>query len=386
MVQAIRDGEPIRAVAKRFRVSVGAVSFWVKRCTGKRLDRCGFEDRASGPRTPWNRTPRRVERRIVRIRKELKQHSVLGEFGAAAIRHELMVRGDAHVPSPATIGRILRRHGQTDERVRIRRPAPPPGWYLPTVARGEAELDSFDFIEELKLKDGPIFSVLTANSLHGHRIDAWPQPVIHALHVVQLLLRRWNALGLPQFAQFDNDTRFQGAHQFADTVGRVSRLCLALGVIPVFAPPREHGFQNLIESLNGLWQLKVWQRFHFSTMPQLRAHSNRYTNAHRQRSAGRCEHAPGRSPFPRDWKFDISQPLRGTLIYLRRTDAKGQTDVLGHRFNIDRLWVHRLVRCEVLFDDHLINCFALRRRDPEHQPLLASIPYEHPNQPFRGEL
>ncbi|PZR19037.1 MAG: hypothetical protein DI538_31520 [Azospira oryzae] len=68
---------------------------------------------------------------------------------------------------------------------------------------------------------------------------------------------RWQRDGLPAYAQFDNDTVFQGAHQFADTVGRVSRLCLALGVIPVFVPPLEHGMQNTIEGFNALGQAKV---------------------------------------------------------------------------------------------------------------------------------
>jgi hypothetical protein len=30
---------------------------------------------------------------------------------------------------------------------RQRRPAPPQGWYLPDLADGKAELDSFDFVE-----------------------------------------------------------------------------------------------------------------------------------------------------------------------------------------------------------------------------------------------
>ena len=32
-----------------------------------------------------------------------------------------------------------------------------------------------------------------------------------------------------------------------DAIGRLTRLCLALGIIPVFAPPREPGLQNAIE-------------------------------------------------------------------------------------------------------------------------------------------
>ncbi|SRR5712691_4046719 len=68
----------------------------------------------------------------------------LGEYGAQAIRRELAVRGPAGVPSVRTIGRILERRGALDGGRRIRRPPPPPGWYLPEVAAGRAELDSFD--------------------------------------------------------------------------------------------------------------------------------------------------------------------------------------------------------------------------------------------------
>src|SRR5690349_7944773 len=159
MVQAVRDGETVRGVARRFGVSPGNVSFWVERCKGKRLDRCDFEDRPSGPHRPWNRTALGQERRVLSMRKQLEA-SVLGESGAPAIHQALQQAADRLVPAVATIGRILKRHGRTDARKRLRRPAPPRGWHLPQVAAGEAELDSFDLIEDLKLDKGPQFSVL----------------------------------------------------------------------------------------------------------------------------------------------------------------------------------------------------------------------------------
>ena len=56
---------------------------------------------------------------------------------------------------------------------------------------------------------------------------------------MEALIEHWRQHGLPDYAQFDNDTVFQGAHQWPDTFGRVTRLCLQLGVTPVFTPPRE---------------------------------------------------------------------------------------------------------------------------------------------------
>jgi hypothetical protein len=74
---------------------------------------------------------------------------------------------------------------------------------------------------------------------------------------------------MPAYAQFDNDNRFQGPHQHADTMGRVIRLCLSLTIVPVFAPPREPGFQNGVENLNGRWQEKVWARFNHRSLTGL---------------------------------------------------------------------------------------------------------------------
>jgi hypothetical protein len=359
------------------------VSLWVKRSRGQRLDRVDFEDRKRGPRRPWNRTLPSVERQVLSARRALREHSLLGEFGAPAIALALRDAG-MRAPSVPTIGRILKRHGQTDAHRRVRRPAPPPGWHLPDVMAGAAELDSLDVIEDLKLQDGPLFSVLTATSLHGHTVDAWPRLKIGAVEVVDCLQARWQALGLPRYVQFDNDARFQGTHRFADSIGRVIRLCLALDVTPVFVPPLEFGLQNAIEGFNGLWQAKVWQRFHFADLPALQQHSGRYVQANRQRSAHRSNGAPARRAFPRHWHFDLRQPLRGNLIYVRRSNEQGQVRLLGHLFLVDPHWVHRLIRCEIHLDQHCIRYYALRRRTPDEQPLLTELAYRHPNKPFKG--
>ncbi len=104
-------------------------------------------------------------------------------------------------------------------------------------------------------------TIFTGTSLLGGLPAAWPRTSVAATTVLECLIEHWRAFGLPGFAQFDNDNRFTGPRQYLDAVGRVIRLCLSLGVTPVFAPPNETGFQAAIESFNGLWQAKVWQRF-----------------------------------------------------------------------------------------------------------------------------
>src|SRR5262249_34369590 len=157
------------------------------------------------------------------------------------------------------------------------RPPPPPGWYLPEVARRGRELDSFDIVEGLVIRNGPQVEVLNGISLHGGLVVSWPRDQsIIAKFVVERLAEHWRQFGLPGYAQFDNDTVCQGTHAHPDTVGRVSRLCLSLGVSPVFVPPREPGFEASIENYNGSLQARVWARFQHDDLVGLIDQSSRH--------------------------------------------------------------------------------------------------------------
>jgi transposase-like protein len=377
MVRAVRDGEAMRAVARHFSVSVSTVSYWVEHARGQPLARVDFTDRKPG--RAWNRTPASKEAQILRTRIDLRKNSVLGECGAEAIANALLTVKQPIAISRATIYRVLERRGALDAVRRQRRPAPPKGWYLPRLASGEAELDSFDFIEDLKIDDGPLVCLLTGISLHGALADAWVMRHRRTTSTIEALLGRWRADGLPDYAQFDNDNVFQGAHHHPDAVGRVTRLCLALGVIPVFAPPREPGLQNAIEGFNGLWQSKVWQRHHCATIAALRRVSATYIKAHRVKTAHRRDDGPARRRVPKGFTWDATAPLRGSMIFIRRSDEHGAVNLLARGYPVDQNWPHRLVRCEVDFTHQSIRFYALRRRDPDVQPLLHEVIYSHPS-------
>ena len=373
----------MRDVAHAFGVSVSTVSLWCGRAQGQRLDRVGFEGDKPGLAT--NRLADSAERRILGMRTLLKA-SVLGEYGAAAIHRALSQSSPkGPVPSKPTIHRVLLRNGAVDSARRQRRPPPPKGWYLPEVAQGRAELDTFDFIEDLKIAGGPIIDVLTATSLHGGLADAWPMLERTAQNTLLAVLQRWRQDGLPDYAQFDNATIFQGSHRASDSVGRVVRLCLALGITPVFAPPREPGFQNAIEGFNALWQSKAWRRNHVSDIEHLQQVSAAYIAAYRNKSACRIEAAPSRACFPKKFKLDLQATLQGKVIYIRRTTDAGQVTLLGRTFPVDSKWIRRLVRCDVDFSSHCINFYALRRRDPGNHPLLKTIEYHRAHSKFRGD-
>lgn len=288
-------------------------------------------------------------------------------------------RGLSTIPALRTIGYILERNGVIDSYRRIRCEPPPKGWYLKDVADNLAEIDHCDFIEDLFFEGGATLCILNVVALHSGLQESFPRENFTAQAVKESLTKHWQKWGLPDYAQFDNDIRFQGPRQYADTIGTIIKLCLNLSVVPIFAPPYEQGFQNAVESFNARWQQKVWRRFHYDSLQQACQQSRKYVAASRMRNAARIEKAPQRREYPKDWGFDPREKVSGRIIYIRRTSEKGEVNLLGHSFAVSANWLHRLVRCEVDIEEKQIRFYALRRKAPEDQPLLRTLEYRlHP--------
>ncbi len=218
----------MRSVARTHDVTLATVQWWLRRAGDRSLDHVDWSDQPPIPRRS-RRTQGAVEDLVLVLRRELKETSDLGEYGARAIYREFAARGLGVVPSVRTIGRVLERRGALDAGRRVRRPPPPAGWYLPEVGAGRAELDSFDTVEGLTFEGGLRIEVLNVVSLHGGLPGSWPQPLVTAKTAVEALVEHWREFGLPGYAQFDNDTVFQGSHHGQDSLGRVVRTCLRLG-------------------------------------------------------------------------------------------------------------------------------------------------------------
>lgn len=382
MVQLVRKGMSQRGVAKRFGVSLNTVQRWCRRAADSSLDEVDWSDQPPGPDRSPRRCDAKLEDRVLTIRNTLKEQSSLGEYGAEAIHREMQRRQLKQIPAVRTIGRILARRGVLDGRRRMRRQAPPAGWYLPDLSARRVELDSFDIVEGLVIEGGQDVVVLNGISLFGGLCCSWPQATITAKFTVAALLEHWREGGLPKYAKFDNDTVFQGAHQWPDSFGRVTRMCLSLGVTPVFAPPLQAGFQADIEAFNGRWQQKVWRRFHFAELAEVRRQSRQFVTAHRNKNAERIEDAPRRRVFPQRWRLNLQKPLAGRVVYVRKTGESGCVNVLGHTWEASKLWCHRLVRVDVDLTAQELRIHALRRRDPSNHTLLITHQYKPPTKRF----
>jgi transposase-like protein len=378
---SIRRGLSVRQVALRFGVASSTVMFWVKRVGKQRLDRIRWSDH-SGHRTASNRVTESVEQCVLDLRKELKEQSVLGEFGADAIRQEMKCRKCNKIPARTTINRILQRNGMLDGKHRKRFTPPPKGWYLPNNEEQNAEWDQFDYIEECYLKGGQVVHILNGISLYRGTVYSKPVERMTSENTVQNIIEHWRNVGVPEYAQFDNGTVFHGPNN-PDSIGNVSKLCLSLGVIPIFVPPHEFGFQAAIESYNGRWERAVWKRFNFKNIKDIQTQSDRYVNTVNEKKETTRELDYSRKIINKNWNFNNKITEKGTIIFIRRTDNKGRAKIMGHLWELDEKWTLRLIRATVDLKNHLIHFHKLTKKEPYNHQYIGYAQYQLPKRKYQ---
>ena len=96
MAAAVRRGASLRAVARRFGVMLSTV-WWVRHAGTRRLDRVNWSDRSRRPHR-LRRTSRAVEDAVLALCEELRERSVLGEYGAPTIHRALRGRAPDSAP------------------------------------------------------------------------------------------------------------------------------------------------------------------------------------------------------------------------------------------------------------------------------------------------
>jgi hypothetical protein len=99
-----------------------------------------------------------------------------------------------------------------------------------------------------------VYSNDVSSSSHGAKT---------ALCACKHLLQTWQQLGIPDVAQFDNESAFSGGNH-PWVLGRVVRLCLYLGIDVLFIPLGEADYNSPVETFNHLWAQRFWGRHHFT--------------------------------------------------------------------------------------------------------------------------
>ena len=214
--------------------------------------------------TPWQYPPR-VRQLVRRIRCQLEKRTV-GLVGARAIQRELKhARLLRKIPAVATIYRWL--HADNAPKRQRRKSAE---LYLPhPTPTQHYTLHQMDWT--LRHLEGGT-KVYVFHTIAVARCDLRQTicPNKRYASAQEHVLYVWRTLGMPNGLQIDNDSAFNGGHRAPRIISQFVRLCLRVGVEPIFIPVQEAQWNGLVEGIHSLWARSFWRRRRFRSLAHVR--------------------------------------------------------------------------------------------------------------------
>jgi len=175
-----------------------------------------------------------MEQAVIQTRKHLEKE-LYAQIGAFNIRWQLSQKG-INPPSIATINRIIKRNNL----VRKRPKYTPKGVDYPSLKITRSNtLHQFDALGSRYLKtDGRFYSTNIIDA-YDRRCSVNPMRRQTKTDIIHALIRSWQTLGIPLYLQMDNKLPARGSNRYPHSFGLVIRLCLKLGIQPIFIPLKE---------------------------------------------------------------------------------------------------------------------------------------------------
>jgi putative transposase len=175
--------------------------------------------------------------------------------------------------------------------------------------------------------------------------------------VMNFLAHAWQQLGLPEKVQFDNGREFCSFGYAARFLSRVIRLCLRLGVEPVFIPKGKPQHNGSVENFNGWFQPLFLSRPFRRPCDVRRELRRLMTTVNEQhvhsKLGGRTatQHRRGKRlrKLPADFTIDQKKlPIAaGKVTFIRLVSAQGKVSILGQSFKVGKRLKFRYVKVTI---------------------------------------
>ncbi|MFQ5869990.1 MAG: transposase [Candidatus Zixiibacteriota bacterium] len=357
-VKRFLQGEKISIISRSLGHSRRWFYYWLERYDPS--DPSWSQDHSRKPKEVANKTPEELERMICEIRKRLVR-TKYAQKGALIIQWELQRLGVYPVPQVWTINRILKRHGLVVKPSHVPRGTP----YPVLVANQPNDVHQLDLVGPRYLDGGQRFYGV-------HLIDTFSNAAAlevvsskRAVDVVEALVTAWQRLGIPRRLQVDNELTFRGSNRYPRSFGLLIRLCLYLGVEPVFIPEAEPWRNGVIERLNDVYDKLFLRSQHFQDLLHLREELPVFETFHntQHRYAKLSQNVP--------WKVHTSTPIKtlsqtfslhrdglpwrdGRISFVRLTDKQGRVRFFTESFLVDETLVHEYVTGTIYTEPEVI--------------------------------
>ena len=288
------------------------------------------EELSRRPHHSKEKIEKTMEQAIIDTRKKL-EGTLYAQIGALNIKWHLEKQGLAPPPI-STINKVLKRNSLVKKRHRYE----PRGTNYPALKAGQSNfMHQFDLVGPRYLKtDGRFYS---ANAIDAYDRRCCINPVRRQTKsdILASLIRCWRLLGIPEYLQMDNKLPMRGSNRYPHSFGLVIRLCLYLGIQPVFIPISEPWRNGIIERFQDVFDKMFFRSQYFKGFAHLVSQSRGFEVFHDNNH--RYSTLEGKTP---------SEKMSGDLKYLPK-DFK-----LPSRLSIAPGYVHivRFIRSNRILD------------------------------------
>ena len=337
-------------IARKMQRSRSWVQRWIARytCTAPHMPWravpgnavVSLQDQSRAPKHRSGTYAERIKKMVLQIRVEREagkrakyQYALVG---AQAIYYELQSLHVSSLPSIRTIHGWLKQAGQ----IRVRKSQKPPNPTYPALpCKAVNDVQELDFKGPFYLKDHSHKYYLVAL-----RDKMSKKTALRALSkksmdtIVDFLVDSWQKFGCPKYLKMDNCLDFRGSNLYPRALSKLIRVCLDLGVQPVFIPIREPWRNGVVENLNGLLTRFLLRLQTFETEKQLykavQCLETTINTTHRLPALdGKtpqefAAHARVRYPPAHyDWRRRNLQLVKGKVIFIRFVRKSGRITV-----------------------------------------------------------
>lgn len=326
-------------IARKLQRSRPWVHRWISRyCSHEPV--LSLQNHSRAPKNRSGTYPERTKKMVHQIRverekgKRVKYQYAL--VSAQAIYYELQELHVSPLPSSRTIHRWIKRAGQ----IPVRKSQKPPNPTYPVLpCKAVNDVQELDFKGPFYLKDHSHKYYLVAlrdkmskktalRALSKKSMDA----------IVDFLVDSWQKMGCPKRLKMDNCLDFRGSNLYPRALSKLIRVCLDLGVQPVFIPIREPWRNGMVENLNGLLNRFLLRLQTFETEKQLHKEVQRLETkintthrlpAHQGKTPQEFA-AHAKVPYPPlhyDWRTRNLQLVKGKVTFIRLVRKSGRITV-----------------------------------------------------------
>lgn len=329
----------------------------------------------------YNRTPVEVEKTVADIRKKL-QNTKYSQIGVNLINWELEQRKLPLLPA-ATINRIIKREHLQKKKL----PYVPKGKNYPmTDALYPNNIHQADIVGPRFIKEDGRFYSLNVMDIDTHRVKINPCRRKSDEELAIGLIAAWKKLGLPDFLQMDNELSFRGSNLYPHSLGLILRMCLSLGIQPIFIPQREPWRNGEIESFQNTFDKAFFRSQKFNSFKELCLEALNFEEFHNEHYVYSClnNKTPNKTLKESSWGIQLLHesfkspkeriPINdGYIHFIRFIRSDRQLNIFGEKFTVHNDLVYEYVKATICTDCHLLQ---VRHDNQMVQTFAYSLPVD----------